>query len=102
MSLRSLLVVPILLCSTAVFGQTGSQNASQPTADTAPTVAYADIMNAQGMQIGTATFTPSPTGVSIALKISQLPPGIHGIHIHAVGKCDAPAFTSLEGISIRK
>jgi Cu-Zn family superoxide dismutase len=93
MSLRHLLVIPVLLCATAVFGQT----ASQATRQTVPTMAYADIMNAQGMQIGTASISPSPTGVSIALKISQLSPGVHGIHIHAAGKCEGPAFTTAGG-----
>ena len=29
--------------------------------------------------------------------MSQLPPGKHGIHIHAVGKCEGPAFTTAGG-----
>lgn len=89
MALRRLLIIPALLCSTAVFAQTAP--------NIAPTVAYADIMNAQGMQIGTATLTPSAAGVSIALRVSQLPPGVHGIHIHSVGKCEGPAFTTAGG-----
>jgi superoxide dismutase, Cu-Zn family len=54
--------------------------------------AHADIFNASGQKIGTATFSPSEGGVRIDVDVSQLPPGLHGIHIHAVGKCEGPDF----------
>ena len=85
MTLRHLLVIPTLLCATVASGQT------------APQTAHADIVNAQGMTIGMATISPSTAGVTIALKVSQLPPGVHGIHIHTVGKCEGPAFASAGG-----
>jgi superoxide dismutase, Cu-Zn family len=59
-----------------------------------PPSAHADIVNAQGQKIGTATFAQTHAGVRIQVNVSQLPPGTHGIHIHNVGKCDPPAFTS--------
>lgn len=59
--------------------------------------AHADIVNAQGQKIGTATILPSGSGVRINLEVSQLPPGTHGIHIHTVGKCEGPDFTSAGG-----
>ncbi len=55
---------------------------------------HADIVNAQGQKIGTATIHPSGSGVRIDVAVSQLPPGTHGIHIHTVGKCEGPAFAS--------
>lgn len=54
-------------------------------------------MNGQGKQIGTAVITASGTGIAIALKVSELPPGVHGIHIHTVGKCEGPSFASAGG-----
>ena len=59
--------------------------------------AHADIVNAQGQKIGTATLRPSDSGVRIDVEVSQLPPGTHGIHIHTVGKCEGPAFASAGG-----
>jgi superoxide dismutase, Cu-Zn family len=56
--------------------------------------AHADIVNAEGQKIGSATIRPSSSGVRINVEVSQLPPGVHGIHIHTVGKCEGPAFTS--------
>lgn len=56
--------------------------------------AQADIVNAQGATIGHAKLTAASGGVKVALTVSQLTPGEHGIHIHTVGKCDGPAFTT--------
>ena len=59
--------------------------------------AKAEFHNAQGQSAGSATLTQRPNGVKIALHLSHLPPGAHGFHIHAVGKCDPPAFTTAGG-----
>jgi Cu-Zn family superoxide dismutase len=56
--------------------------------------AKANLLNAQGAPIGTATFSEKSNGVQLELKVSNLPPGIHGFHIHTVGKCEAPDFKS--------
>ena len=80
-----LVLLPALLCSSAAFGQG------------APKSAHADIVNAQGQKIGTAKILPAKKGVKIEVSVSQLPPGQHGIHIHTVGKCEGPAFTTAGG-----
>jgi Cu-Zn family superoxide dismutase len=80
-----LVFLSALLCSTVAFGQA------------APKSAHADIVNAQGQNIGSAKIVPAKKGVKIEVNVSQLPPGKHGIHIHAVGKCDGPAFTTAGG-----
>jgi Cu-Zn family superoxide dismutase len=56
--------------------------------------AHADIVNAQGQKVGTAKIRQTASGVRIDVQVSQLPPGIHGIHVHTIGKCEGPAFTS--------
>ena len=59
--------------------------------------AHADIVSSKGTQIGTAKFTSTGKGVKIEVKVTQLTPGEHGIHIHTVGKCEGPAFTTAGG-----
>ena len=54
----------------------------------------ADIKNAEGRSVGTATLSEAPKGVKIKLDIKDMPPGQHSIHIHQVAKCDAPDFKS--------
>lgn len=59
--------------------------------------ATAQLADAQGASVGTATLTDSPEGVRIAVNLTGLPAGEHGIHIHATGRCDAPDFASAGG-----
>ena len=69
------------------LGQTISAQMSSPAAK-------ADIYNPQGEKIGAATLSQVESGVRVALDVSKLAPGTHGIHIHSVGKCDPPGFTT--------
>jgi superoxide dismutase, Cu-Zn family len=87
MHIRTLLLVPALLtCSVAAA-----------KADTAPKSAHADIMDAKGAKVGTAKIKSVKDGVQIQVKVMGLPAGDHGIHIHTVGKCESPAFTTAGG-----
>jgi Cu-Zn family superoxide dismutase len=69
-----------------------------PTVATAqtPSSATADLRTADGQSIATATFTRAPqeTLISIAFTNRTALVGAHALHIHAVGRCDPPAFTS--------
>lgn len=50
---------------------------------------------------GTAEFEEQTRGtaraVMVTVKLKGLKPGLHGMHLHAVGKCEGPAFTSAGG-----
>jgi Cu-Zn family superoxide dismutase len=59
--------------------------------------ARAALKDAQGKDVGTATFTPARNGVKVDVQVADLPPGKHGIHIHAVGQCEPPEFKSAGG-----
>ena len=59
--------------------------------------AKADLANCKGEHVGTATLKETAQGVSVALEVANLPPGVHGFHLHAVGKCEAPDFKSAGG-----
>jgi superoxide dismutase, Cu-Zn family len=77
MSFKKLTLLPALLCATAVFGQGAAKSA------------HADIVNAQGQKIGTAKILTAKEGIKIAVNVSQLPPGVHGIHIHRISRVRA-------------
>jgi Cu/Zn superoxide dismutase len=43
---------------------------------------------------GTAALRQGPTGVLMRVEVNGMTPGWHGLHIHAIGQCDGPGFTS--------
>ncbi|AGY59625.1 superoxide dismutase family protein [Gloeobacter kilaueensis] len=59
-----------------------------------PPQATAQIKDAKGEPVGTASFVQQPKGVLVTVEVKGLEPGKHPMHIHAVGKCDAPDFRS--------
>jgi Cu-Zn family superoxide dismutase len=64
------------------------------TAETEPLSAEASLKDKDGKDVGRATIIETSDGVRIAVTGYRLPPGAHGLHIHAVGRCDPPQFTS--------
>jgi Cu-Zn family superoxide dismutase len=59
--------------------------------------ATADLRDARGQTVGTATLSEAGGKVRMVVQAKGLAPGKHGIHIHAVGSCEPPAFTSAGG-----
>jgi superoxide dismutase, Cu-Zn family len=62
--------------------------------DRGPLSAGAELKDKEGKQVGAATLIETPEGVRIAVTGYRLPPGSHGLHIHAVGLCEPPEFIS--------
>ena len=67
-----------------------------PPVASAADMAGADIVNTDGAVIGKATFEQTPTGVLMSVDVAGLPPGGHGIHLHAAGSC-TPDFKAATG-----
>ena len=63
--------------------------------------ATAELKDANGQTVGNATLLGSGAGgvkVQVSLdSFTSAAAGEHGIHIHAVGKCEAPGFTTAGG-----
>jgi Cu-Zn family superoxide dismutase len=56
--------------------------------------ATATVRNASGTSLGVLRLESVAGGVRLSGQLTGLTPGAHGIHLHAVGSCDAPGFTS--------
>jgi Cu-Zn family superoxide dismutase len=56
--------------------------------------ASAAVRNSAGADLGTLRLESGPAGVRITGQLTGLPAGAHGVHLHQVGRCDAPEFTT--------
>jgi Cu-Zn family superoxide dismutase len=87
-----------LAASAAMVGAAAAQHTGHQAADKPVATATAPIKGA-GIS-GTATFSEVKLGtgsaVHVELTVSGLKPGLHGVHLHAVGKCE-PDFTAAGG-----
>ena len=54
--------------------------------------ATAKILDASGRQLGVLTLTDAGSAISLRGTLRGLAPGVHGIHLHAVGACGGPDF----------
>ncbi len=52
------------------------------------------LVNSSGQAIGTVSAAQTSGGVTLRISAAGLPHGLHGVHVHAVGRCDAPKFES--------
>ena len=92
--------VIILASAAAVASATlaAQQSAPKPASGAGIVRAHAAIKG-EGIT-GTAEFVESQQGtgkiVTITLNVSGLKPGMHGVHLHAVGKC-TPDFAAAGG-----
>ena len=70
---------------------------STPFAQTPPGAAQAELFTGQGVGSGVVSLRTEGTKVRVRAELRNLPPGFHGFHVHAVGSCQAPTFTSAGG-----
>ena len=85
------LVTLVLLMAAAMSGC--------QTVDEAPAqrLGQASLRLANGLPGGTAQLLASGGRVDIALALAGISPGIHAVHLHTTGSCEAPEFTSAGG-----
>ena len=84
---------PMALSATLMLGAC----ATVPSEETANVIANATLTNAAGQKVGSAKLIQSDQKLFLRASVSDQTPGEHGIHLHAVGKCEAPGFTSAGG-----
>jgi superoxide dismutase, Cu-Zn family len=84
-------LAPVLVAGTIV----GERPASTASANEGPGLsARAVLQDGQGRTIGQARLQEGPHGVVIQLELEHAPPGTRALHLHEVGRCDAPDFES--------
>ena len=78
-----------LILLAAVTGLTACSTVTEPEGG-APMA----LVNATGQSIGSVRAWQTTGGVSFHIEASGLPHGVHGVHVHAVGRCEGSDFAS--------
>jgi Cu-Zn family superoxide dismutase len=81
----------------AVCASARAQTPKGTTGDPVPPTAGATVIDAEGRPIGEARLRQTPHGVLLKLDLRNATPGVHAVHIHEVGRCDAPSFETAGG-----
>ena len=82
-----LLALTIVACHTAASSGGGASRRASAT-----------LVDAGGRDVGTVQLAEQPAGrVALTGTLHDLPPGPHGIHLHAVGQCDGAASFASAG-----
>ncbi len=98
----ALLALIGLVAVACAGGSSVGRSSATPNSDSfdeSPTaiVGNAALLDKDGKVVGLASFRETRLGVRVEIRVTGLPPGKHGTHIHEVGKCDGPDFTSAGG-----
>lgn len=93
--MRRRLLLACLAAPLAVAGAASAQTpvAVEPASGPKP-IATAALHDAAGVEFGTVTAWRGPLGILMRVEGKNWPAGWHSVHLHAVGKCEGPGFTS--------
>jgi Cu-Zn family superoxide dismutase len=87
-------------CAGTDEARSGSSGGGAAAADSASAAAgsaqlTARLVDPDGGEVGVATLTGVEGGTQVDVRVTGLPPGFHGFHVHAVGVCepDSPSPT---------
>lgn len=94
--------IPALILGSALLGAcatSGSHSGDMRggAAPSAPVRAGAVLYGPDGAVRGTVEAAQMPDGIRFIIRGEGLPPGMHGVHVHGVGKCTPPDFASAGG-----
>lgn len=102
--IRLALLCTTLLLTAACTGKkapadepANAANEAAPAAAVAPLGegSSAAMTDSSGKPVGLVAYAGGdPKGIPLTVSIDGLPAGVHGMHLHATGKCEPPSFDS--------
>ena len=92
LALSAIVVAGVLAVGTVWAGS--NPGPPNPPPGKAKATAVAVLRTGAGKVVGTTTLTRVGGKVQVTVVVRGLAAGFHGFHIHTVGSCVAPAFTS--------
>ena len=92
--LTALVLLPLTAVLAGCVSVTTNDYSVRPERAVPGAFGEATLVNAGGARIGRAVLTQGATGLLIRIEAEGLPPGWHGVHIHATGQCETPFTTA--------
>ncbi|MCA0368704.1 MAG: superoxide dismutase family protein, partial [Proteobacteria bacterium] len=92
----SIFSIGLMGCSALSLDPADQRDQSLPQVAPAAPVTAA-LHGADGTSAGQVTLRTGPQGLLLAVEGENWPEGWHGVHLHAVGTCEAPSFSSAGG-----
>ena len=83
-----------LLAAGAICGCGGGQPRGPGGTTLEEPTATASLVDSTGARVGVATFSDSGGAGRLAISVTGLEPGLHGMHVHENGSCTTPDFQS--------
>ena len=83
--LAPLLLAPLIAACTSAPGPV------------AKAIGAASLTIADGSDAGQASLAVTGGRLELSIDVRSMPPGQHGAHLHATGRCEGPAFASAGG-----
>ena len=91
--MRRYILTAVVLAITG--GLTAAAQTPSPVGTSGDMVTAGAVMrDAKGTEVGQVRLEETPHGILMILELKNAAPGVHGLHIHEVGRCDAPTFES--------
>ena len=84
----------VALGALALAGCASTGGDKDPAANLPIPDAYAQLVDARGADRGRVDIFKDSSGLRLEVVARGFAAGTYGMHVHAVGQCDAPAFTS--------
>jgi Cu-Zn family superoxide dismutase len=85
---RSIAFLAVL--AAVMFGVVGTAGVGQ-TDTSGGRLAHAVVKDVNGVTLGTVSFFSSNGKIAVSGRLTGIPAGFHGFHVHAVGTCDPRA-----------
>lgn len=92
-----LILTAVAIAAATVYAQGGLRARADVKGDKVTATIELREIDVQSAGATDAKFTTGVKGVEITVTATGLTPGAHGLHLHEVGKCDAPGFTTAGG-----
>ena len=91
------LAAMMALAPMVLVGCTTNGTSTEAPSVAAGRIATAALVTAAGKDVGKVTVHEVDGGLSVSVDAHDLPPGMHGAHLHTIGKCEVPDFASAGG-----